>query len=108
MKRYSVRRQFPCNIFVRENENEKWHKCKNILKLKLFPYNEGTVFFFILPFLFNLVIWSPRTLQSTYHQINVPMQEENVYLKVLAVEEQIAISEGSMIRILQRLYVTAL
>ena len=36
------------------------------------------------------------------------MQEENVYLKVLAVEEQIAISEGSMLKILQRLYVTAL
>ena len=36
------------------------------------------------------------------------MQEEHVHLKVLAVEEQIAISGGSVIRILQRLYATAL
>ena len=56
-------------------------------------------------FLFNLVIWSPRVLQSTYHQIDVPMQEENVYLKILAVEEQIVISGGKMVRIPQKLYV---
>ena len=58
----------------------------------------------MLPFLFNLVIWSPHALQSIYHQINVPMQKENVYLKVLVVEEQIAISGGAMVRILQKLY----
>ena len=42
-------------------------------------------------------------MQSTYHQINVPMQEENFYLKVLVVEEQIAISGHIMVRILQKL-----
>ena len=45
-------------------------------------------FFFILPFLFNFVIWSPCALQSTYHQINVPIQEENVYLKFLMVVDE--------------------
>ena len=64
-------------------------------------------FFFILPFIFHRVIWSPHALQSTYHQINVPMQEKNVYLKVLAVEEQIAISGGIMVRIPQKLDVVA-
>ena len=62
----------------------------------------------MLPFLFNLVTWSLHAQQSTYHQINVPIQEENVYLKVLVVEEQIAISGGTMVRILQKLYAVAL
>ena len=35
------------------------------------------------------------------------MQKENVYLKVLVVEEQIAISGGAMVRILQKLYAVA-
>ena len=50
------------------------------------------LFFFILFLLFNLLIWSPRALQSTYHQTNEPMQEENVCLKVLEVEVHIATS----------------
>ena len=47
---------------------------------------------FILFLLFNLVIWSPLVLQFTYHQISVPMREENVCLRPLAVEVQIAAS----------------
>ena len=50
------------------------------------------LFFFILFLLFNLLIWSPRALQFTYHQTNEPMQEENVCLKVLEVEVHIATS----------------
>ena len=41
-------------------------------------------------FFFNLVTWNPRTLQSIYHQISVPKREENVCLKVLVGEVQIA------------------
>ena len=39
---------------------------------------------------------------KTYHQRNVPMQEENVYLKLLAVEEKIAITGDIMVRIPQK------
>ena len=43
---------------------------------------------------------------KTYHQRNVPMQEENVYLKLLAVEEKIAITGDIMVRIPQKVDVT--
>ena len=69
---------------------------KDILYIGIgIPQNSGTeehqpnndLFFF-----FNLVTWSPRTLQSIYHQISVPKRKENVCLKVLVVEVQIATS----------------
>ena len=77
-----VREKFPCNKFVQKT---------SVIIFEAKTIAEGGCnFFFILLFLFNLVIWSPRALQSRYQQIDVPIQEENVCLKTLAVEVQIA------------------
>ena len=89
-KQNRVERQFPRNKFVNQNEKQNIYKSvSNVLKLNLFFQKEG-VHFFTLLFLFNLVLWSPCALQSTYQQINVPMQEENVCLKVLGIKVHIA------------------
>lgn len=80
-KQNRVRRQVPRNKFANQNEKQNIYKrISNVLKLNLFSQKEG-VHYFTLLFLFNLVLWSPCALQSTYQQINVPVQEENVYLK---------------------------
>ena len=80
-----VRRwQFSCN----KSAEEHLHKCSNIFKLKLFSCKEDQIIFFITFFLFNLIIWSPGALQSTCHQINLHIREENISLKVSVVEVQ--------------------
>ena len=61
------------------------HKCNKILKLKLSSYKEDAVFFFILFFIFIHVIWSLRALVCI-SPTKCTMCEENVYLKVLAVQ----------------------
>ena len=79
-----VRRQFPCNKSAQENEKQNTYK--SVVK------KEDAAFFFILFFLFSLIIWSPRALQSTFHEMNVPMWEEKICLNVLVVEVQIETS----------------
>ena len=55
----------------------------------------GRSFFSLYCFSFLILfIWSPRALQSTCHQINVPRQKENICLNVLEVEVQREISLG--------------
>ena len=62
-------------------ENEKQRTYTRLVKP--FSQKEDITFFLILFFFFNLNIWNLRALQSTCHEINVRMWEENICLKVL-------------------------
>ena len=53
-------------------------KGSNILKPKLFSWKEDAVFFRYIVFRFQSYNMKSPALKSTYHQVNVPMREENI------------------------------
>ena len=66
-----VRRCFPWNNFIKYEKYRILTQMQECCKPNLFSYKEETFF------LFNLIIWSICTLQSTYHQINLCVRERS-------------------------------
>ena len=87
-----VRRQCPCNKSTQENEKQNTYTSVVIPEAKTVFLEKGRSFFLYTVFLFNLIIWKSMCTAVYMSPHKFTMREENICLKVLVIEVQIATS----------------